>query len=153
MVSSDNLIGQGADETHQTVDRCEVVLIGDLFYDTEIAADLHPWIQRLARAGAEVSEDMSSVPVISGAIYCNAKDCGSLCSGESEGANISSHYFASFSVQIYIGDPGRHGITETGVLSQMELRARYELPANVCLENSGFSHANVWQFRLPSDEA
>ncbi|XP_061502694.1 electron transfer flavoprotein beta subunit lysine methyltransferase isoform X1 [Anopheles gambiae] len=107
VVSSDNLIGQGADETHQTVDRCEVVLIGDLFYDTEIAADLHPWIQRLARAGAE----------------------------------------------IYIGDPGRHGITETGVLSQMELRARYELPANVCLENSGFSHANVWQFRLPSDEA
>uniref|UniRef100_A0A182X6G3 ETFB lysine methyltransferase n=1 Tax=Anopheles quadriannulatus TaxID=34691 RepID=A0A182X6G3_ANOQN len=107
VVSSDNLIGQGADETHQPVDRCEVVLIGDLFYDTEIAADLHPWIQRLARAGAE----------------------------------------------IYIGDPGRHGITETGVLSQMELRARYELPANVCLENSGFSHANVWQLRLPSDEA
>ena len=54
VVSSDNLIGQGTDETHQTVDRCEVVLIGDLFYDTEIAADLHPWIQRLARAGAEV---------------------------------------------------------------------------------------------------
>lgn len=153
VVSSDNLIGQGADETHQTVDRCEVVLIGDLFYDTEIAADLHPWIQRLARAGAEVREDVSSVPVISGAIYCNAKDCGSLCSGESEGANISSHYFAFCPVQIYIGDPGRHGITETGVLSQMELRARYELPANVCLENSGFSHANVWQFRLPSDEA
>uniref|UniRef100_A0A182K3M4 ETFB lysine methyltransferase n=1 Tax=Anopheles christyi TaxID=43041 RepID=A0A182K3M4_9DIPT len=103
-VSSDNLISQGADT--QTVDRCEVVLIGDLFYDTEIAADLHPWIQRLARAGAE----------------------------------------------IFIGDPGRHGITETGVLSHMELRARYELPANVCLENSGFSHANVWQFRLPIDE-
>uniref|UniRef100_A0A182P9W0 ETFB lysine methyltransferase n=1 Tax=Anopheles epiroticus TaxID=199890 RepID=A0A182P9W0_9DIPT len=105
VVSSDNLIGEGADA--RTVDRCEVVLIGDLFYDTEIAADLHPWIQRLARAGAE----------------------------------------------IFIGDPGRHGITETGVLRHMELCARYELPANVCLENSGFSHANVWKFRLASPEA
>uniref|UniRef100_A0A182NHN9 ETFB lysine methyltransferase n=1 Tax=Anopheles dirus TaxID=7168 RepID=A0A182NHN9_9DIPT len=92
-VNGDNLISDGADT--KTDQHYDVVLIGDLFYDTEIAADLHPWILRLARAGTE----------------------------------------------IFIGDPGRHGITETGVLSHMVPRARYELPANVCLENSGFSHA------------
>uniref|UniRef100_A0A182RFQ6 ETFB lysine methyltransferase n=1 Tax=Anopheles funestus TaxID=62324 RepID=A0A182RFQ6_ANOFN len=101
--SGDNFISNGADT--QTTNQYEVVLIGDLFYDTEIAADLHPWIQRLARAGTE----------------------------------------------IFIGDPGRHGITETGVLSNMERLARYQLPENICLENSGFSYANVWQFRLPTE--
>ncbi|XP_053665724.1 electron transfer flavoprotein beta subunit lysine methyltransferase-like [Anopheles marshallii] len=103
VVSGDNFISNGADT--QTSNQYEVVLIGDLFYDTEIAADLHPWIQRLARAGTE----------------------------------------------IFIGDPGRHGITETGVLSDMELLTRYKLPDNICLENSGFSYANVWQFRLLED--
>uniref|UniRef100_A0A182WIT7 ETFB lysine methyltransferase n=1 Tax=Anopheles minimus TaxID=112268 RepID=A0A182WIT7_9DIPT len=103
VVSGDNFISNGADT--QTSNQYEVVLIGDLFYDIEIAVDLHPWIQRLARAGTE----------------------------------------------IYIGDPGRHGITETGVLSNMELLTRYKLPENVCLENSGFSYANVWQFHLPSE--
>lgn len=34
---------------------CDVVLIGDMFYDKDIAADLHPWMQRLARQGKEVS--------------------------------------------------------------------------------------------------
>ncbi|XP_053674200.1 electron transfer flavoprotein beta subunit lysine methyltransferase-like [Anopheles nili] len=100
VISDDNLISGGA---RGWQDDYEVVLIGDLFYDTEIAAELHPWIQRLARAG----------------------------------------------VKIFIGDPGRHGITETGVLRHMTLRARYELPEHVCLENNGFSHANVWQF-LPT---
>uniref|UniRef100_A0A182IY09 ETFB lysine methyltransferase n=1 Tax=Anopheles atroparvus TaxID=41427 RepID=A0A182IY09_ANOAO len=99
-VRSDNLIGDGAVET-----RYDVVLIGDLFYDTEIAAVLHPWIQRLARAGKK----------------------------------------------IFIGDPGRHGIAETGVLRNMILKARYALPENVCLENNGFSHASVWQYTLPSE--
>lgn len=100
-VRNDNLIGNGAATT-----RYDIVLIGDLFYDTEIAAVLHPWIQRLARAGKK----------------------------------------------IYIGDPGRHGITDTGVLSNMILHARYELPDNVCLENNGFSHANVWQYQLSTEE-
>ncbi|XP_058178844.1 electron transfer flavoprotein beta subunit lysine methyltransferase-like [Anopheles ziemanni] len=100
-VRSDNLIGNGASAT-----RYDIVLIGDLFYDTEIAAVLHPWIQRLARAGKK----------------------------------------------IYIGDPGRHGITDTGVLNNMILHARYELPDNVCLENNGFSHANVWQYQLSTEE-
>ncbi|XP_052899078.1 electron transfer flavoprotein beta subunit lysine methyltransferase isoform X1 [Anopheles moucheti] len=103
VVSCDNFISNGADT--QTTNQYEVVLLGDLFYDTEIAADLHPWIQQLARAGTE----------------------------------------------IFIGDPGRHGITETGVLSDMELLTRYKLPDNICLENSGFSYANVWQFRIPKD--
>ncbi|XP_052873834.1 electron transfer flavoprotein beta subunit lysine methyltransferase-like [Anopheles cruzii] len=101
-ISGSNLIdgSAAADDSH-----FDAVLIGDLFYDTEIAADLRPWLQRLAQAGKE----------------------------------------------IFIGDPGRHGITETGVLRQMELLARYELPANVCLKNNGFSHANVWQFRSQLD--
>ncbi|XP_058066282.1 electron transfer flavoprotein beta subunit lysine methyltransferase-like [Anopheles bellator] len=101
-ISDGNLIdgSAAADDSH-----FDSVLIGDLFYDTEIAADLRPWLQRLAQAGKE----------------------------------------------IFIGDPGRHGITETGVLRHMELLARYELPVNVCLENNGFSHANVWQFRSQLD--
>uniref|UniRef100_A0A182XZH2 ETFB lysine methyltransferase n=1 Tax=Anopheles stephensi TaxID=30069 RepID=A0A182XZH2_ANOST len=74
-VSDDNFISNGADS--ETTNTYEVVLIGDLFYDTEIAADLHPWIQRLARAGTE----------------------------------------------IFVGDPGRHGITDTGVLRNMKLRS------------------------------
>uniref|UniRef100_A0A182T2L6 ETFB lysine methyltransferase n=1 Tax=Anopheles maculatus TaxID=74869 RepID=A0A182T2L6_9DIPT len=53
VVSGDNFISTGADT--QTTNQYEVVLIGDLFYDTEIAADLQPWIQRMARAGTEVS--------------------------------------------------------------------------------------------------
>ncbi|XP_050090359.1 electron transfer flavoprotein beta subunit lysine methyltransferase-like [Anopheles aquasalis] len=79
---------------------CDVILIGDMFYDKDIAADLHPWMQRLARHGKE----------------------------------------------IFVGDPGRHGITETGVLREMEHMVQYKLPNNVCLENNGFSHVNVWQF-------
>ncbi|XP_035793133.1 electron transfer flavoprotein beta subunit lysine methyltransferase-like isoform X2 [Anopheles albimanus] len=40
---------------------CDVVLIGDMFYDKDIAADLHPWMQRLARQGKEATRgDMES---------------------------------------------------------------------------------------------
>lgn len=81
-------------------DRYDVILLGDLFYDTEIADVLIPWLNRLARD--------------------DGKD-------------------------IYIGDPGRHGLTETRLRNMIHL-TRYELPPNVCLENNGFSHASVWKF-------
>lgn len=53
---------------------------------------------------------------------------------------------------IYIGDPGRHGLTETRLRNMIHL-ARYELPPNVCLENNGFSHANVWKFVVNDGES
>lgn len=81
-------------------DRHDVILLGDLFYDAEIADVLIPWLSKLARV--------------------DGKD-------------------------IYIGDPGRHGLTETRLRNMIHL-ARYELPPNVCLENNGFSHASVWKF-------
>uniref|UniRef100_A0A2M4CWI3 ETFB lysine methyltransferase n=1 Tax=Anopheles darlingi TaxID=43151 RepID=A0A2M4CWI3_ANODA len=80
---------------------CDIIIIGDMFYDKDIAAILHPWMQRLARQGKE----------------------------------------------IFVGDPGRHGITETSILREMDHIVRYTLPNNVCLENNGFSHVNVWRFR------
>ncbi|XP_021695983.1 electron transfer flavoprotein beta subunit lysine methyltransferase [Aedes aegypti] len=83
----------------------DVILLGDLFYDAEIADVLIPWLSRLA--------------------LVDGKD-------------------------IYIGDPGRHGLTETRLRNMIHL-ARYELPPNVCLENNGFSHANVWKFVADAD--
>ncbi|KAF9415787.1 hypothetical protein HW555_006688 [Spodoptera exigua] len=44
---------------------------------------------------------------------------------------------------VLIGDPGRHGLTPTR-RQQMSLAARYVLPAHVCMENHGFTHADVW---------
>ncbi|XP_065086249.1 electron transfer flavoprotein beta subunit lysine methyltransferase-like isoform X2 [Ochlerotatus camptorhynchus] len=86
-------------------DRYDVILIGDLFYDAEIADVLMPWLNKLAIAGKD----------------------------------------------IYIGDPGRHGLTETRMRNMIHL-ARFELPPNVCLENNGFSHANVWKFVADAGE-
>ncbi|KAF9800783.1 hypothetical protein SFRURICE_001807, partial [Spodoptera frugiperda] len=44
---------------------------------------------------------------------------------------------------VLIGDPGRHGLTTTR-RQQMSLAARYDLPAHICMENHGFTHADVW---------
>lgn len=44
---------------------------------------------------------------------------------------------------VLIGDPGRHGLT-TARRQQMSLAARYDLPAHICMENHGFTHADVW---------
>ncbi|XP_062549559.1 electron transfer flavoprotein beta subunit lysine methyltransferase-like isoform X1 [Armigeres subalbatus] len=104
----DSIVGQHClrlelDQTNQIgtgCDRYDVILLGDLFYDAEIADVLIPWLSRLSRHGKK---------------------------------------------DIYIGDPGRHGLTETR-LRNMIHQARYELPPNVCLENNGFSHASVWKF-------
>ncbi|CAH1641864.1 unnamed protein product [Spodoptera littoralis] len=46
---------------------------------------------------------------------------------------------------VLIGDPGRHGLTATR-RQQMSLAARYDLPAHICMENHGFTHADVWIF-------
>ncbi|XP_058831620.1 electron transfer flavoprotein beta subunit lysine methyltransferase-like [Topomyia yanbarensis] len=94
-ISDRNMIGQPCDDF-------DVVMIGDLFYDAEIADVLQPWLIELAASG----------------------------------------------VDIYIGDPGRHGLTEARLRNMIEL-ACYQLPANVCIENNGFSHASVWKF-VPS---
>ncbi|XP_052567129.1 electron transfer flavoprotein beta subunit lysine methyltransferase-like isoform X1 [Culex pipiens pallens] len=85
-------------------DSYDVVLIGDLFYDTEIADLLLPWLAALTKTARKT--------------------------------------------EIYVGDPGRHGLTrrEGRLGSSMTQLARYELPANVCIENNGFSHATVWKF-------
>lgn len=82
----------------------DVILIGDLFYDTEIADLLLPWLAAMKKTARKT--------------------------------------------EIYVGDPGRHGLTEReGMLGRsMTQLARYELPENVCIENNGFSHATVWRF-------
>nr|XP_029719752.1 electron transfer flavoprotein beta subunit lysine methyltransferase-like [Aedes albopictus] len=95
---SSNIIEQHRLELEQAnqigapCDRYDVILLGDLFYDTEIADVLIPWLNRLARD--------------------DGKD-------------------------IYIGDPGRHGLTETRLRNMIHL-ARYELPPNVAWRITGF---------------
>ena len=44
--SSQNLIGQSCPE--------ELVLIGDVFYDDEIAGEVVPWCERLRKSGCEI---------------------------------------------------------------------------------------------------
>lgn len=46
---------------------------------------------------------------------------------------------------IYVGDPGRHGLTENR-LKFMEKLATYELTENCCIENNGFKNVFVWKF-------
>ncbi|XP_055601542.1 electron transfer flavoprotein beta subunit lysine methyltransferase-like [Uranotaenia lowii] len=92
-VDGSNWIGRSCDDY-------DVLLIGDLFYDVEIADILLPWLSRLVTQEGK---------------------------------------------QVFIGDPGRHGLTNTLRQNCMIQLARYELPPNVCLENNGFSHAAVWK--------
>ncbi|XP_055916322.1 electron transfer flavoprotein beta subunit lysine methyltransferase-like [Eupeodes corollae] len=47
---------------------------------------------------------------------------------------------------IFIGDPGRHGLTENR-LKFMKKMATYELTENCCIENNGFKNVHVWKFR------
>ncbi|XP_055601539.1 electron transfer flavoprotein beta subunit lysine methyltransferase-like isoform X1 [Uranotaenia lowii] len=92
-VDGSNWIGRSCDDY-------DVLLIGDLFYDVEIADILLPWLSRLVTQEGK---------------------------------------------QVFIGDPGRHGLTNTLRQNCMIQLASYELPPNVCLENNGFSHAAVWK--------
>ncbi|XP_015605223.1 electron transfer flavoprotein beta subunit lysine methyltransferase isoform X2 [Cephus cinctus] len=47
--------------------------------------------------------------------------------------------------QIYLGDPGRHGLTDT-LRRRWKILREYPLPENVRRENRGFDTACVWQF-------
>ncbi|XP_037941791.1 electron transfer flavoprotein beta subunit lysine methyltransferase-like, partial [Teleopsis dalmanni] len=91
-VCFENLIGTNITE--------DIVLLGDVFYDEEFAAEILPWLQHLQKAGKH----------------------------------------------IFIGDPGRHGLTEHR-LSFMKKLASYELTDNCCIENNGFKFVNVWKFK------
>ncbi|XP_014468576.1 PREDICTED: protein N-lysine methyltransferase METTL20-like isoform X1 [Dinoponera quadriceps] len=47
--------------------------------------------------------------------------------------------------RIYLGDPGRHGLTEN-LKKRLRLLRRYSLPENVKRENHGYDTATVWEF-------
>lgn len=47
--------------------------------------------------------------------------------------------------KILIGDPGRHALDKKKV-TNLRLKASYELPENVCIENHGFKNVFVWEF-------
>ncbi|XP_017878437.1 electron transfer flavoprotein beta subunit lysine methyltransferase-like isoform X2 [Ceratina calcarata] len=78
----------------------DVVFIGDMLYDEEIAANLIPWIERARRNGT----------------------------------------------RIYLGDPGRHGLTED-LKKRLNIQKQYLLPECVRGENYGYDECNVWEFR------
>lgn len=52
----------------------------------------------------------------------------------------------SSSADIYLADPGRHGLTDE-LKSRLEHLRTYELPGNARLENYGFLEASVWKWR------
>jgi len=47
--------------------------------------------------------------------------------------------------RIYLGDPGRHGLSED-FRKRLRLLRRYSLPENVRKENHGYDMATVWEF-------
>ncbi|XP_050470033.1 electron transfer flavoprotein beta subunit lysine methyltransferase-like [Bombus huntii] len=77
----------------------DVIFIGDMLYDAEIAATLIPWLEK-------------------------ARDNGT---------------------RIYLGDPGRHGLTED-LKKRLKVLRHYRLPENVQKENYGYDSCNVWEF-------
>lgn len=78
----------------------DLIFVGDLLYDEEIANNLITWLEKAHTRGA----------------------------------------------QIYLGDPGRHGLTEN-FKKRMRLLKRYVLPENVKKENHGYDTATVWEFQ------
>ncbi|XP_012533899.1 electron transfer flavoprotein beta subunit lysine methyltransferase isoform X2 [Monomorium pharaonis] len=77
----------------------DVIFVGDLLYDEEIANTLMTWLEDAHERGA----------------------------------------------QIYLGDPGRHGLNEN-FRKRLRLLRRYSLPENVRKENHGYDMATVWEF-------
>ncbi|GAB1864470.1 ETFB lysine methyltransferase [Camponotus japonicus] len=92
-ISWKNLLQELPEDTY------DVIFVGDLLYDEEIANTLIVWLEHAYIRGA----------------------------------------------QIYLGDPGRHGLTED-LRKRMRLLRRYSLPENVRKENYGFDTATVWEF-------
>lgn len=92
-VSRQNLLYELPEKT------IDVIFIGDMLYDAEIAATLIPWLEK-------------------------ARDNGT---------------------RIYLGDPGRHGLTED-LKKRLKVLRHYRLPENVQKENYGYDSCNVWEF-------
>lgn len=80
-------------------DPYDVIFVGDLLYDEEIANILMTWLGDAREQGA----------------------------------------------QIYLGDPGRHGLSKD-LRNRLRLLRRYSLPENVRKENHGYDMATVWEF-------
>ncbi|XP_024880551.1 electron transfer flavoprotein beta subunit lysine methyltransferase-like [Temnothorax curvispinosus] len=77
----------------------DVIFVGDLLYDEEIANTLMIWLEDAYERGA----------------------------------------------RIYLGDPGRHGLSED-LRKRLRLLRRYSLPENIRKENHGYDVATVWEF-------
>ncbi|XP_071577931.1 electron transfer flavoprotein beta subunit lysine methyltransferase-like [Temnothorax nylanderi] len=77
----------------------DVIFVGDLLYDEEIANTLMTWLEDAYERGA----------------------------------------------RIYLGDPGRHGLSED-LKKRLRLLRRYSLPENIRKENHGYDVATVWEF-------
>lgn len=92
-ISWENLLEKTPDNLY------DVIFVGDLLYDEEIASILITWLEDAHVRGA----------------------------------------------RIYLGDPGRHGLTED-LKRRLRLLRRYSLPENVKRENHGYDTATVWEF-------
>ncbi|TGZ48310.1 electron transfer flavoprotein beta subunit lysine methyltransferase-like isoform X2 [Temnothorax longispinosus] len=77
----------------------DVIFVGDLLYDEEIANTLMTWLEDAYERG----------------------------------------------VRIYLGDPGRHGLSDD-LRKRLRLLRRYSLPENIRKENHGYDVATVWEF-------
>ncbi|XP_077255295.1 electron transfer flavoprotein beta subunit lysine methyltransferase-like isoform X2 [Temnothorax americanus] len=77
----------------------DMIFVGDLLYDEEIANTLMTWLEDAYERGA----------------------------------------------RIYLGDPGRHGLSED-LRKRLRLLRRYSLPENIRKENHGYDVATVWEF-------
>lgn len=92
-VSWENLLEKPLDDPY------DVIFVGDLLYDKEIANTLMTWLGDAHERGT----------------------------------------------RIYLGDPGRHGLSED-LKKRLKLLRRYSLPENVRKENHGYDIATVWEF-------
>ncbi|XP_047350234.1 electron transfer flavoprotein beta subunit lysine methyltransferase-like isoform X3 [Vespa velutina] len=92
-VSWKNLLNEPLKETY------DVIFIGDLLYEEELAETLIPWLLDASKKGT----------------------------------------------RIFLGDPGRHGLT-SNLKKYLKLLCRYKLPENTRKENNGYHEVCVWQF-------
>ncbi|XP_011168053.1 electron transfer flavoprotein beta subunit lysine methyltransferase isoform X2 [Solenopsis invicta] len=92
-VSWENLLQKPLEDLY------DVIFVGDLLYDEEIANTLMTWLGEAHKRGA----------------------------------------------RIYLGDPGRHGLSED-LKKRLKLLRQYSLPENVRKENHGYDVATVWEF-------
>lgn len=95
-VSQENLLQRPAGNL------ADVIFIGDMLYDAEIAATLIPWLEEARAHGA----------------------------------------------RIYLGDPGRHGLTQD-LRDRLTPLRRYSLPESVRRENYGYDQCDVWKYVGP----